>query len=96
MVQQPHIDEYQKKKKYKTKQKNKNIVLHVNRPCKNPISKKKILNPRFQILKGSTQNQMNRAYESKRKPKLESHKVKNSPNQEKTNLLSAKNQKYDL
>ena len=39
---------------------------------------------------------MNRAYESKRKPKLEAHKVKNSPNQEKTNGLSAKNQKYDL
>ena len=39
---------------------------------------------------------MNRAYESKRKPKLESHKVKNSPNQEKTNGLSAKNHKYDL
>ena len=28
---------------------------------------------------------MNKAYDSKRKPKLEADKVKNSPNQEKTN-----------
>ena len=53
-VMKPHIDEgslilwsssptlMNTKKKKKTKQKNKNIVLHVNRPCKNPISKKKI------------------------------------------------------
>ena len=49
MVQQPHIDEYHKKKqkkkknknKTKNKNQNKNMDLHVNRPCENPISKKK-------------------------------------------------------
>ena len=102
MVQQPHIDEYNiyiyiyNKIKNKNKNKNKNIDLHVNRPRKNPISKKKFKNPRFQNLKGSAQNQMNSAYESKRKPKLEAHKVRNSPNQEKTNGSGTKNQKYNL
>ena len=50
MVQQPHIDEYHKKKqkkkknknKTKNKKQNKNMDLHVYHPCKNPISKKKI------------------------------------------------------
>ena len=39
---------------------------------------------------------MNRAYDSKRKPKLEADKVRISPNQEKTNKPSTKNQKYYL
>ena len=39
---------------------------------------------------------MNRAYDSKRKPKLEANKVKNSPNQKKTNEPSTKNRKYYL
>ena len=36
---------------------------------------------------------MNIAYDNKRKPKLKVDKVKNSPNQEKTNGSSTKNQK---
>ena len=36
---------------------------------------------------------MNRAYDSKRKPKLEADKVRNSPNLEKTNRPSTKNKK---
>ena len=36
---------------------------------------------------------MNRAYDSKRKPKPEADKVRNSPNQKKTNEPSIKNQK---
>ena len=39
---------------------------------------------------------MKRAYDSKRKPKLEADKVRNSPNQEKTKGPSTKNQKYYL
>ena len=39
---------------------------------------------------------MNRAYDGKRKPKLETDKVRNSPNQEKMNRPSTKNQKYYL
>ena len=35
---------------------------------------------------------MNGEYDSKRKPKLEADKVRNSPNQEKTNGPSTKNQ----
>ena len=39
---------------------------------------------------------MNGEYDSKRKPKLEADEVRNSPNQEKTNGPSTKNQKYYL
>ena len=61
MVMEPHIDEGSlilwssspntKKKQKKTKKKPKNKDLHVNRPCKNPISKK-ILKPKVSKIKG--------------------------------------------
>ena len=39
---------------------------------------------------------MNRAYESKRKTKLEAQKIGNSPNKEKTNGSRPNNQKYEF